>query len=119
MHFLNLVLILGSALSHAAAVPASPEISSVSHSGNGCPQDSKVEVTNAGKQFKLYEFATRGPGADTTKNCALHFDVSGTAGWQVSLKHVSVRGYGWFPQGEGLTYYLTNFWSQDAANTVS
>lgn len=106
-------------LSTALAVPSAPSISSVTHSGNGCPQDSQVDVADNGRQFKLHGFSSRGPGPETTQNCALHFTVGGApAGWQISLQHVSVRGWGYFPNGSGLKYYLTGFWSADAGDTV-
>lgn len=120
MLFSTLILALGTTLVTSAAVPASPSISSVTHSGNGCPQDTAVDVVDGGRQFRLHGFASRAPGVDTTQNCALHFTVGGAPdGWQVSLKHVTVRAWGYFPAGSGLKYYLTGFWSADAEKMVS
>jgi hypothetical protein len=91
--------------------------SSVTHSGNGCPQDSQVEAYNGGRSFRLHAFTAKAPGADTTQNCALHFTVAGVAGWQVSVKHVSVRGYAQIPVGSAINFFFTNFWSASPEDT--
>jgi hypothetical protein len=121
MRFLNLIAYAGSAMGMAIAAqePSGPSISAVTHSGNGCPQDTSVESYNSGKSFKIYGFSAKAPGVDTTQNCALHFNVAGSAGWQVSVKHVSVRGYAQLPVGAGINFYFTNFWSENPDDTVS
>ena len=119
MRFLNLIAYAGSVMSMAitAREPAGPSITAVTHSGNGCPQDSVVEAYNSGKSFKIHDFAAKAPGGDTTQNCALHFSVAGTAGWQVSVKHVSVRGYAQIAAGSGINFWFTQFWSENAEDT--
>ncbi|KAH7308136.1 hypothetical protein B0I35DRAFT_483414 [Stachybotrys elegans] len=115
----SLFAALASVLGLAVAEPSDPLISSVSHSGSGCPQDSLVEVADGGRAYRLHGFSSRGPGTDVTQNCALHFTVGGEAKYQVSLKHAKVRAHGYFPNGSGLSYYLTNFWTSEPIATTS
>jgi hypothetical protein len=122
MRFLSIITLASSAMSMAIAPrgdePNAPAVSAVTHSGNGCPQDSVVESSNGGRTFKIYDFAAKAPGGDTTQNCALHFTVAGVAGWQVSVKHVSVRGYAQIPVGSAINFFFTNFWSASPEDTV-
>ncbi|KAI9148031.1 hypothetical protein HJFPF1_11852 [Paramyrothecium foliicola] len=120
MRLLNIITYVSSAMGMAISArtePANPAISAVTHSGNGCPQDSDVEVFNGGRSFKIHDFSAKAPGVDTTQNCALHFNVAGVAGWQVSVKHATVRAYAQIPLKAGLNYWFTYFWSDDADNT--
>jgi hypothetical protein len=121
MRFLSIITLASSAMSMAIAPrgdePNAPAVSAVTHSGNGCPQDSVVESSNGGRTFKIYDFAAKAPGGDTTQNCALHFTVAGVAGWQVSVKHVSVRGYAQIPVGSAINFFFTNFWSASPEDT--
>jgi hypothetical protein len=98
-----------------------PTVSDVTHSGNGCPQDTAVETTDGGKSYKIHGFSSRAPGVNATQNCALHLTTDGTARRQLSLKHATVRAWGYFPNGSGLNYYLTNFWTStpDNSDTIS
>jgi hypothetical protein len=121
MRFFSIITLASSAMSMAIAPrgdePNAPSVSAVTHSGNGCPQDSVVESSNGGRTFKIYDFAAKAPGGDTTQNCALHFTVAGVAGWQVSVKHVSVRGYAQIPVGSAINSFFTNFWSASPEDT--
>jgi hypothetical protein len=91
--------------------------SAVTHSGNGCPQDTQVDSYNGGRSFRLHAFSAKAPGVDTTQNCALHFTVAGQPGRQVSVKHASLRAYAQVPLGTTINFWFTNFWSEDAGDT--
>ncbi|KFA65489.1 hypothetical protein S40285_09848 [Stachybotrys chlorohalonatus IBT 40285] len=112
-----ILTLAGSALALPVAEPIEPAFTAVTHSGSGCPQDTSVESIDGGKSYKIHGFSSRAPGPDTTQNCALHLNAGGQSKLQLSLKHATVRAHGYFPSGAGLTYYLTNFWTSQPANT--
>ena len=111
--------VLASVAGFAVAEPSEPSVSSVTHSGSGCPQDTLVESVDGGSAYRLHGFSSRGPGTDVTQNCALHLSIAGESKYQVSIKHARVRAHGYFPSGSGLSYYLTNFWTSEPIATTS
>ncbi|TRX98092.1 hypothetical protein FHL15_000737 [Xylaria flabelliformis] len=138
MHFTSLLLVfLHPGLSSAAPrIPprlsasstfTPPSIISTSFSGNGCPQgttDASVDLWEK-PSFKLPSFKVKaGPSSvvtERTVNCQAHVNFRGSAtGWQFALKEHWSRGYLELDgAGVTLTQYLTVYFSQDAANTVS
>jgi hypothetical protein len=117
---LTLAVLAGSVAGMPTAASADePIVSAVTHSGSGCPQDSAVETTDGGKSYKIHGFSSRAPGVNATQNCALHLTTGGQAQYQLSLKHATVRAWGYFPNGSGLNYFLTNFWTSTPEKTVS
>ncbi|KAI5922594.1 hypothetical protein F4810DRAFT_720991 [Camillea tinctor] len=108
------------------APAALPRIASVSYSGTGCPSSSPaVDRTGASwadLAFRMNGFEAAVPGSieSSTANCQVHVQAAGTtAGWQVGLRDVSVRGHAVLDPGAALEYYVTSFWSQDAGNTIT
>lgn len=110
---------------HSRDAPSSlPRVTSIQYSGSGCPS-SAPGVDQLGSwddlAFRLNNFEVSLPNAvDSTANCQVHLQVSGcSAGWQVGIKDVYVNGHLVLDPGVELDFYVTNFWSQDAAKTVS
>ncbi|KAI0470157.1 hypothetical protein F4859DRAFT_121196 [Xylaria cf. heliscus] len=111
-----------------AAAPISlPKITSLSYSGSGCPSSSPgVERTGAGFGdigFQLNSFQASLPSIETSNtNCQVHLQASGcSAGWQVGIQSATVKGHLTLDPGASITWYLTSFWSENAAvtNTIS
>ncbi|KAI8963002.1 hypothetical protein F5Y11DRAFT_321073 [Daldinia sp. FL1419] len=101
-----------------------PTIQSVSFSGNGCPQDGGKKQVSGGWQhftFTLPDFAaTYGGSKPKSVNCQAHMSLAGgEPGWQVALKDVWTRGHVELEPDVKLTQYITTYYSQDAANTIS
>ncbi|KAK7981773.1 hypothetical protein PG996_009461 [Apiospora saccharicola] len=107
-------------------VPSSlPHITSVQYSGDGCPSSAPA-VDKSGNgfddvSFRLNAFAVSGADVySSTANCEVHVQASGaSAGWQVGVSDVYVRGRLMLDPGAQMYFYITTFWSQGAANTVS
>ncbi|KAF7523881.1 hypothetical protein G7054_g11612 [Neopestalotiopsis clavispora] len=117
-------------LAHAATnainvrdAPASlPYVTSIQYSGSGCPSSAPgVDKLGAWNDlaFRLNNFEVALPNAAaSTENCEVHLQVSGcSAGWQLGIKDVYVRGHLVLDPGAELDFYVTNFWSQDAGAT--
>ncbi|KAI1203957.1 hypothetical protein F5X97DRAFT_337821 [Nemania serpens] len=106
-----------------AAPSALPHIASISYSGTGCPSSSPgVERTGAGFNdigFRLNGFAATLPGIETsTTACQIHLQATGcAAGWQVGIQSATVKGHLVLDPGASITWYLTSFWSENAAAT--
>lgn len=102
-----------------------PHITSVQYSGDGCPSSAPA-VDKSGDgfddvSFRLNAFAVSGADVySSTANCEVHVRASGaSAGWQVGVSDVYVRGRLMLDPGAQMDFYITTFWSQGAANTVS
>ena len=124
------ILLATASLSTAAATPvveqaeaeaaATPRITSITFSGNGCPNNVQTSGSFNDPSFTYKDFKIVVPGTLQTLNCQAHVQASGaSAGWQVALKNNWVKGRVSLDAGSSLTYYTTVFYSQDAANTVS
>ncbi|KAI0110302.1 hypothetical protein F4814DRAFT_426521 [Daldinia grandis] len=109
----------------ASEAPFSPPvIQSVSFSGNGCPQNGGKKQVSGGWQhfaFTLPDFAASyGGSKPKSVNCQAHMNLGGgEPGWQVALKDVWTRGHVELEPEVKLTQYITAYYSQDAANTIS
>ncbi|KAI3331341.1 hypothetical protein F4824DRAFT_293218 [Ustulina deusta] len=118
----------------AASIPlsardptAQPHITSLSYSGNGCPSSSPaVERTGAGFGdigFRLNGFQASLPGIETSSaNCQVHLQATGcSAGWQVGIQSATINGHLVLDPSASVTWYLTSYWSENAAvtNTIS
>jgi hypothetical protein len=102
-----------------------PSITSITFSGNGCPQDDSPTVLNPDFISPLFQLpssfraSTPASAADKTRNCQAHLQATGASpGWQVALRDVWVRGFVILERDAMLGSYLTAYFSQDAANTV-
>ncbi|KAL2180653.1 uncharacterized protein P884DRAFT_237538 [Thermothelomyces heterothallicus CBS 202.75] len=112
----NLVLLTAAVA--VAADPATPKISSISFSGNGCLNDPKFSGNFDVPCLTFSNFAAALPGNNKTVNCQVHLQTQGaTPGWQVALKSNVVKGHVVLSPGTTLTHYTTVFFSQDASNT--
>ncbi|KAI1130549.1 hypothetical protein F5Y10DRAFT_115335 [Nemania abortiva] len=106
---------------------ALPHITSVTYSGNGCPSSSPgVERTGAGFSdigFRLNSFSASLPNIETSNTaCQVHMQATGcAAGWQVGIQSATVKGHLTLDPGASITWYLTSYWSENAAatNTIS
>ncbi len=104
--------------------PASlPKITSITFSGNGCPQGSATKYDGSFDDLSVSypsDFIARLPGDKPMANCQVHIQASGaSSGWQFALKDNWVQGRVWLQPGTSLEYYTSVYFSQDAANTVS
>ncbi|KAI1761101.1 hypothetical protein GGR53DRAFT_44545 [Hypoxylon sp. FL1150] len=112
-------------LSPRDAPSPAPQVVSVSYSGNGCPSASPAVDRSGGfddiaLRLNAFEATTAGTVADTSVNCQAHLSISGAAaGWQVGVKDVYVQGHLVLDPGAELDYYVTSFWSEDAAKTAT
>ncbi|CAJ2512350.1 Uu.00g053650.m01.CDS01 [Anthostomella pinea] len=103
---------------------ALPRVASISYSGNGCPS-SAPEVDKLGSwsdlAFQMNAFDAQIPGGTTSStNCEVHVQAIGcSAGWQVGVKDVYVKGHLVLDPGAELDYYVTSFWSEDAGADVT
>ncbi|KAI1185736.1 hypothetical protein F5B17DRAFT_18350 [Nemania serpens] len=106
-----------------AAPSALPHITSLSYSGDGCPSSSPgVERTGAGFSdigFRLNGFAASLPSIETsTTACQVHLQATGCApGWQVGIQSATIKGHLVLDPSASVTWYLTSFWSENAAVT--
>ncbi|KAK5624781.1 hypothetical protein RRF57_000497 [Xylaria bambusicola] len=106
---------------------AQPHITSLSYSGSGCPSSSPaVERTGAGFSdigFKLNGFAASLPGIENANtNCQVHLQATGcSSGWQVGIQSATIQGHLVLDPSASITWYLTSYWSENAAatNTIS
>ncbi|KAI1467722.1 uncharacterized protein F4812DRAFT_406853 [Daldinia caldariorum] len=109
----------------ASEAPFSPPtIKSVSFSGSGCPQSGSSKQVSGGWQhftFTLPDFAASyGGSKPTSVNCQAHMSLTGgEPGWQVALRDVWTQGHVELEPDVKLTQYITAYYSQDAANTIS
>ncbi|KAI0132057.1 hypothetical protein BJ170DRAFT_612234 [Xylariales sp. AK1849] len=131
MHTRNLFPLLASVVSAATNqlslrdAPADlPHVTSIQYSGNGCPSSAPA-VDESGSwndlTFRMNAFeVSLSSVADNTANCEVHIQAAGAAaGWQVGVKDVYVKGHLVLDPGAELDFFVTTFWSEDAANTVS
>ncbi|KAI0429853.1 hypothetical protein F5Y09DRAFT_342291 [Xylaria sp. FL1042] len=106
---------------------AQPRINSLTYSGTGCPSSSPaVDRTGAGFGdigFRLNSFSASLPGIETSnENCQVHLQATGcTAGWQVGIQSATIKGHLVLDPSASITWYLTSYWSENAAvtNTIS
>ncbi|KAK8010489.1 hypothetical protein PG990_009454 [Apiospora arundinis] len=132
MHSSLLQLMLLPAVVSGAAVklvardgPSSmPHITSVQYSGDGCPSSAPAVDKSGGfddLSFRLNAFSVSSADVySSTANCEVHVQASGaSAGWQVGVSDVYVRGRLILDPGAQMDFYVTTFWSQSAANTVT
>ncbi|KAH6660732.1 hypothetical protein BKA67DRAFT_530818 [Truncatella angustata] len=103
--------------------PASlPHVASIQYSGSGCPS-SAPGVDQLGSwndlAFRLNNYEISLPNAaDSTANCEVHLQVTGcSAGWQLGIKEVYVKGHLVLDPGAEVDFYVTTFWSQNAGTT--
>ncbi|KAI2611904.1 hypothetical protein GGR54DRAFT_334293 [Hypoxylon sp. NC1633] len=101
-----------------------PIIESVSFSGNGCPQSGGFKQISGGWQhfaFTLPDFAASyGGSKPKSVNCQAHMNLAGgEPGWQVALKDVWTQGFLELEPDVKLSQYITTYYSQDAADTIS
>ncbi|KAK6198208.1 hypothetical protein LQW54_010485 [Pestalotiopsis sp. IQ-011] len=108
---------------NARDVPSSePHVASIQYSGSGCPSSGPgVDKLGAWDDlaFRLNNFEITLPGvAASTENCEVHLQIAGcSAGWQLGIKDVYVRGHLVLDPGAELDFFVTSYWSQDAATT--
>ena len=107
----------------AVAPDSLPKFTSVQYSGSGCPSSAPGVVRTgafAEPAFRLNGFEAKVPDGTSSVNCQVHIEASGaSAGWQVGLESVSVRGHLVLDPGATLDWFVTSFFSQDADRTVS
>ncbi|KAL7629065.1 hypothetical protein AAE478_000583 [Parahypoxylon ruwenzoriense] len=136
MRSTSLISLLTASLAAASPLPAdpsgqtdvpasSPRVVSISYSGSGCPSASPA-VERSGSDdalsFKLNAFEAKVPGAaaDSSVNCQVHLQLAGaSAGWQLGVRDVAVKGHLLLDPGASLDWYVTSFWSEDAGKTVT
>lgn len=126
LQFLLPAAVSGAAVKLAARDgPSSlPHITSVQYSGVGCPSSAPAVDKSGGfddASFRLNAFSVSNADVySSTANCEVHVQASGaSAGWQVGVSDVYVRGRLVLDPGAQMDFYVTTFWSQSAANTVS
>ncbi|KAI0160839.1 hypothetical protein GGR52DRAFT_148748 [Hypoxylon sp. FL1284] len=113
------------ALPDASNAPFSPPvIRSVSFSGNGCPQDGGTKNVSGGWQHfavTLPDFAVSYGGTKPkSANCQAHMSLEdGEPGWQVALRDVWTKGHLELEPAVKLTQFITVYFSQNAADSVS
>ena len=115
----------------ATAPPDKPSanLTSVSFSGNGCPQSTRVQFSGdlgAGLQLTVPNFTAVSRGSDfdprkRTINCQAHLSIgAGDKGWQVSPDLIGYRGFAVLDSADTrVNFFVTSYWSQDAAATDS
>ena len=100
-----------------------PKFSSVQYSGSGCPSAAPAVVRTgafAEPAFRLNSFEAKVPDGTSSVNCQVHIQATGaSAGWQVGIDSVTVRGHLVLDPGATLDWYVSSFFSQDADRTVS
>ncbi|KAI0436519.1 hypothetical protein F4803DRAFT_556937 [Xylaria telfairii] len=119
-------LVLPGVGSGTAPDPSTIQISSVSASGNGCPQGSVATELSPDRQvvtFGFDKFQTYiGPGtqvADRTKNCQLHLNLVYPGGFQFAVVESTYHGYAQLEKGVTGTFYSTYYFSQSPADTTT
>ncbi|KAL8294585.1 hypothetical protein RB597_007783 [Gaeumannomyces tritici] len=116
----------------ATSTPAphtpSANITSISFSGNGCPQGTHMQVTGdliSGLQFTVPNFTVASRSdfdpRKRTANCQAHLNIGvGEKGWQISPDLIGYRGFSVLDSsGTRVDFYVTSYWSHDAAVTES
>jgi hypothetical protein len=118
----NLLLLTAASAAMAdTAAPATPRITSITYSGNGCAKDPKFSGNFNDPTVTFNNFAASLPGSQTL-NCQVHLQANGASpGWQVALKTNVIKGRVYLTPGTSLTHYTTVFFSQDAgrSDTIS
>ncbi|ORY68907.1 uncharacterized protein BCR38DRAFT_309362, partial [Pseudomassariella vexata] len=99
-----------------------PRIISTSSSGTGCPSShTTVTFNNDWDEpvLQMRAFEARYPGfQQSTTFCQLHLQGVGVdPGWQFAVKNVWTTGHLILSRGATLEYYLTTYFSQNAAYT--
>ncbi|KAL2147694.1 hypothetical protein VTI28DRAFT_7046 [Corynascus sepedonium] len=118
MGLLSNLALLTTAVSAVVAAPATPKITSISFSGNGCAKAPKFSGDFNAPTITLSDFAASSPDGNRTVNCQVHLQAQGASpGWQVALKSNVAKGHIILSPGTSLTHYTTVFFSQDASNT--
>ncbi|KAL8388807.1 hypothetical protein RB595_008945 [Gaeumannomyces hyphopodioides] len=120
-----------SVVSTATATPHTPSanITSVSFSGNGCPQGTRMQFTGdltSGLQLTVPNFTVVSRGSDfdprkRTANCQAHLSIDvGEKGWQISPDMISYRGFSVLDSTDTrVDFFVTSYWSHDAPTTGS
>ncbi|KEZ40756.1 Secreted protein [Scedosporium apiospermum] len=101
-------------------------ISSVTHSGNGCPQGSVSSIFNNDKtiitlgfdQFQTYI----GPGTsiqDRSKNCQIHLNLKYPSGFSFAVVDSVYHGFALLESGVTGDFLSTYYFSSDAASTCT
>lgn len=115
------------ALALAVAPPKEQiEIVSVTHSGNGCPQNSIAATMNPDRtvitvgfdRFQTYI----GPGTsimDRSKNCQLHVNLKYPAGFSFAVMTSVYHGFALLERGVNGDFLSTYFFSDNAANSCT
>ncbi|KAI0532352.1 hypothetical protein GGR58DRAFT_182852 [Xylaria digitata] len=135
---LSFITLLGAALvaanpvvqpgagSGTAPDPSTIQISSVSASGNGCPQGTVSTSLSPDRQIVTFGFDAFqtyiGPGtsvADRTKNCQLHLNLVYPGGFQFAVVESTYHGYAQLEKGVTGTFYSTYYFSQSPADTTT
>ncbi|RYC57538.1 hypothetical protein CHU98_g8675 [Xylaria longipes] len=106
--------------------PTTILITSVSASGNGCPQGSVATELSPDRQVVTFGFDAFqtyiGPGtsiADRTKNCQLHLNLKYPGGFQFAVVESTYHGYAQLEKGVTGTFYSTYYFSQSPADTTT
>ncbi|KAI1307482.1 hypothetical protein F5Y03DRAFT_405574 [Xylaria venustula] len=106
--------------------PTQIQISSISASGNGCPQGSVSTELSPDRQVVTFGFDSFqtyiGPGtsiADRTKNCQLHLNLNYPGGFQYAVVQSTYHGYAQLDKGVTGTFYSTYYFSQSPADTTT
>jgi len=110
----------------ASLDPSQITISSVSFSGNGCPQGSvstsistdRTVVTFGFDSFQTY-IGTGTSVSDHTKNCQLHLNLKYPGGFDFTVVDAVYHGYAQLDSGVTGTFLSTYYFSQDASATVT
>lgn len=114
-----------------SAAPHTPSanITSVSFSGNGCPQGTRIQFAgdlNSGLQLTVPNFTVVSRGSDfdprkRTANCQAHLSIAvGEKGWQISPDMIGYRGFSVLDSTDTrVDFYVTSYWSHDAPTTGS
>ncbi|KAI0874016.1 hypothetical protein GGS24DRAFT_362196 [Hypoxylon argillaceum] len=119
-------LVLPGAGSGTAPDPTTIQITSVSASGNGCPQGTVSTELSPDRQVVTFGFDAFqtyiGPGtsvADRTKNCQLHLNLKYPGGFQFAVVESTYHGYAQLEKGVTGTFYSTYYFSQSPADTTT
>lgn len=99
-----------------------PTVSSVSYSGNGCPQQSN-SVTRTGDWddlgFKFGQLSADSPGTKSTVNCEAHVISAGASPyWQISVSDVTLRGRSSLSSGGSVKAFVQAYWSDAPEKTL-
>ncbi|KAM0335569.1 hypothetical protein ACHAQA_000617 [Verticillium albo-atrum] len=104
-----------------ATSAASLRVQSVSHSGKGCPQDTKVTWSAADEVFvfAFHDFSETLP-AGTTTACQVHVQIDeGEPGKTLLIEDVTLRGGLYVSPVTKADFWTVAFWSENASDTTA